>query len=255
MTNIKEFNELHFSKGLLILGNAWDLLSALILEKSGFKAIGTTSWGIANSLGYSDGELIDFERHLGIILMADNVKIPVTADIEAGYGETAEKIVDNVLRTADVGVAGINIEDSPKKQKGLRDLSQHCSLLLKIREALDYNGYEDFYINARTDTYFQKENPFPETVEREKAYVENGASGIFIPGITNYDEIKEITLNIGAPLNVLSLPGLTNGKELEEIGVKRFSFGNALTDKIIDLLEQDTARIVELNDTSHLYGN
>ncbi|MFD6206950.1 isocitrate lyase/phosphoenolpyruvate mutase family protein [Peribacillus sp. NPDC060253] len=255
MTNIKEFNELHFSKGLLILGNAWDLLSALILEKSGFKAIGTTSWGIANSLGYSDGELIDFERHLGIILMADNVKIPVTADIEAGYGETAEKIVDNVLRTADVGVAGINIEDSPKKQKGLRDLSQHCSLLLKIREALDYNGYEDFYINARTDTYFQKENPFPETVERAKAYVENGASGIFIPGITNYDEIKEITLNIGAPLNVLSLPGLTNGKELEEIGVKRFSFGNALTDKIIDLLEQDTARIVELNDTSHLYGN
>jgi 2-methylisocitrate lyase-like PEP mutase family enzyme len=76
------------------LGNAWDLLSALILEKSGFKAI-----GIANSLGYSDGELIDFERHIGIIkLIAGNVKIPVTADIEAGYGETADKIVDNVLR-------------------------------------------------------------------------------------------------------------------------------------------------------------
>ncbi len=129
MTNIKEFNELHFSKDLLILGNAWDLLSALILEKSGFKVIGTTSWGIANSLGHSDGELIDFERHLSIIkLIADNVKIPVTADIEAGYGETAEKIVDNVLRTADVGVAGINIEDSLKKQKGLRDI-QHCTLL------------------------------------------------------------------------------------------------------------------------------
>ena len=73
----------------------------MILEKSGFKAIGTTSWGIANSLGYSDGELIDFERHLGIIkLIADNVQISVTVDIEAGYGETADKIVDNVLRTA-----------------------------------------------------------------------------------------------------------------------------------------------------------
>lgn len=255
MTNIKEFNELHFSKDLLILGNAWDLLSALILDKSGFKAIGTTSWGIANSLGYSDGELIDFERHLGIIkLIADNVKIPVTADIEAGYGETADKIVDNVLRTADAGVAGINIEDSLKKQKGLREIYQHCSLLLKIREALDYNGYEGFYINARTDTYFQKENPFPETAERAKAYVESGASGIFIPGLTNHDEIKEISLNIGAPLNVLSLPGLTNGKELEELGVKRLSFGNALFDKAIELLERDTARIVELSDTSHLYG-
>lgn len=254
MTNIKEFNELHFSKDLLILGNAWDLLSALILEKSGFKAIGTTSWGIANSLGHSDGELIDFERHLSIIkLIADNVKIPVTADIEAGYGETAEKIVDNVLRTADVGVAGINIEDSLKKQKGLRDISQHCTLLLKIREELDNNGYGGFYINARTDTYFQRENPFQETIKRAKAYVESGASGIFIPGLTNYDEIKEITLNIGAPLNVLSLPGLTNGKELEELGVKRLSFGNALSDKVITLLERDTARIVELNDTSHLF--
>jgi 2-methylisocitrate lyase-like PEP mutase family enzyme len=161
MTNIKEFNELHFSKDLLILGNAWDLLSALILEKSGFKAIGTTSWGITNSLGHSDGEVIDFERHLSIIkLIADNVKIPVTADIEAGYGETAEKIVANVLRTADVGVAGINIEDSLKKQKGLRDISEHCSLPVKIRESLDNDGYEGFYINARTDTYFQKRKSF-----------------------------------------------------------------------------------------------
>jgi 2-methylisocitrate lyase-like PEP mutase family enzyme len=94
---------------------------------------------------------------------------------------------------------------------------------------LDYNGYEGFYINARTDTYFQKENPFPETAERAKAYEESGASGIFIPG-------------------------LTNGKELEELGVKRLSFGNALFDKAIELLERDTARIVELSDTSHLYG-
>ncbi len=119
---------------------------------------------------------------------------------------------------------------------------------------MDNNGYWGFYINARTDTYFQRENPFQETIKRAKAYVESGASGIFIPGLTNYDEIKEITLNIGAPLNVLSLPGLTNGKELEELGVKRLSFGNALSDKVIALLERDTARIVELNDTSHLFG-
>ncbi len=109
MNKIQTFNELHFSGELLFLGNAWDLLSALTLEKVGLKAIGTTSWGIANSLGYADGELIDFNRHLEIIKnIAQNVKVPVSADIEAGYGEDTQTIVDHVLRTADVGVAGIN---------------------------------------------------------------------------------------------------------------------------------------------------
>ena len=117
MNKIQEFNELHSSKELLFLGNAWDLLSALSLEKAGFKAIGTTSWGIASSIGLRDGELIDFERHLGIIkTIVDNVKIPVSADIEAGYSEDPSKIIHHVLRTADVGVAGINIEDSLKSQ-------------------------------------------------------------------------------------------------------------------------------------------
>mgnify|MGYP001147377059 CR=1 FL=1 len=117
MSKIQKFNDLHFSQELLFLGNAWDVLSALILEKVGFQAIGTTSWGIANSLGYADGELIDFQRHLAIIqAIAEQVNIPVSADIEAGYGHDKKSIIDNVLRTADVGVAGINIEDSFKQQ-------------------------------------------------------------------------------------------------------------------------------------------
>lgn len=116
MNMMKEFKELHFSEGLLFIGNAWDPLSALTLEKAGFKAIGTTSWGIANSLGYSDGELIDFDQHLAIIkTITENVKIPVSADIEAGYSEDPDQIINNVLRTAEIGVAGINIEDSLKK--------------------------------------------------------------------------------------------------------------------------------------------
>ncbi|MCT6818459.1 MAG: isocitrate lyase/phosphoenolpyruvate mutase family protein, partial [Lysinibacillus fusiformis] len=87
MSNIQKFNDLHDSQELLFLGNAWDVLSALILEKAGFQAIGTTSWGIANSLGHADGELIDFQRHLAIIqAITEQVNIPVSADIEAGYG-------------------------------------------------------------------------------------------------------------------------------------------------------------------------
>lgn len=254
MTIIQEFNQLHSSKEILLLGNAWDLLSALTLEKVGFKAIGTTSWGIANTFGYADGELIDFEKHLGVIkTITENVKIPVSADIEAGYGGDEETIIANVLRTADVGVAGINIEDSFKKQTGLRAMEEHCHLLLAIRKALDHHGYNDFYINARTDTYFQTENPLRETVNRATAYVESGASGIFVPGLTDYDEIKEITSTVQAPVNILSLPGLTNGAVLQELGVKRFSFGNALSDKIISLLDSNAAQLIASKDTSLLY--
>ncbi|MGA5689567.1 isocitrate lyase/PEP mutase family protein [Cytobacillus pseudoceanisediminis] len=256
MNKIQKFNELHFSNELLILGNAWDLLSALTLEKAGFKAIGTTSWGVADSLGYADGELIDFKRHLAIIkTIAGNVKIPVSADIEAGYGEDIPTIVEHVLMTADAGVAGINIEDSFKKQKGLKEISWHCSLLEKIRAALENNGYKDFYINARTDTYLQKQNPLPETMERAKAYVESGASGVFVPGLLEEEEIKAITKNVSAPLNVLSLPGLTNCNKLEELGVRRFSFGNALSDKVIAYIEKNARELAESRDTAILYNN
>lgn len=257
MNKIQKFNELHLSEEVLFLGNAWDVLSALALEKAGFKAIGTTSWGIANSLGYIDGELIDFEKHLQIIkAITESVKIPVSADIEAGYGDTAEEIITNVLRTADVGVAGINIEDSLKKQQGLRDREEHSNLLSKIRSALDRNGFKDFYINARTDTYLQGgNNPLVETIERAKSYVENGASGIFVPGIAYDDEIRQITMAVDVPVNVLSLPGLTNCNKLKELGVKRFSFGNAFSDQYIAFLAENSARLIESMDTGHLYGN
>ncbi|PEJ57078.1 carboxyphosphonoenolpyruvate phosphonomutase [Bacillus sp. AFS002410] len=256
MNKIQQFKELHQSDELLFLGNAWDLLSALTLEKVGFKAIGTTSFGIANSIGLTDGEHIDFNRHLAIIKsIVDNVAIPVSADIEAGYGKTIEIIVNNVLRTADIGVAGINIEDSLKYEKGLSQIVQHSKLLEKMRTALDRHGFKDFFINARIDTFFQLENPLTETIERGKVYVESGASGIFVPGLINEEEILEVATTIQSPLNILSLPGLTNCNKLEKLGVKRFSFGNALSDKIIAYLESNIEQIFSTMDTSHLYVN
>lgn len=254
MNKIQEFKEMHLSDELLFLGNAWDVLSAITLEKAGFKALGTTSWGIANSLGCADGELIDFNRHLEIIRnIAANVNIPVSADIEAGYSEDFHVIVEHVSKTADAGAAGINIEDSLKQSNGLRDISAHCSLLEKIRGALDQHGYKDFYINARTDTYLQRKPPLLETIERAKAYVESGASGIFVPGLKEDSEIQEIALHVNAPLNVLSLPGLTNCTKLKELGVRRFSFGNALSDQVIAYVEKSANELLACMDTVHLY--
>ncbi|ASR46515.1 carboxyphosphonoenolpyruvate phosphonomutase [Paenibacillus kribbensis] len=255
MNKIQQFNALHTSEELLFLGNAWDLLSAVALEKAGFKAIGTTSWGIANTLGFADGELIDFDQHVSIIrTIADHVQIPVSADIEAGYGEDTATIIEHVLRIADVGVAGINIEDSLKTQKGLREVDLHSNLLSQIRAALDAHGYNELFINARTDTYLQKDAPLAETIERAKAYVESGASGIFVPGLRDDEEIREVVLHVKAPLNVLSLPGLTNVRKLQQLGVKRFSFGNAFSDNIKVALHKNAEQLIKLQDTSHLYS-
>ncbi|SEJ59267.1 isocitrate lyase/PEP mutase family protein [Paenibacillus polymyxa] len=254
MNKIQQFHALHTSKESLFLGNAWDLLSAVALEKAGFKAIGTTSWGIANTLGFADGELIDFDQHISIIrTIVEHVQVPVSADIEAGYGEDAATIVEHVLRTADVGVAGINIEDSLKQQKGLREVRAHSDLLSKIRAALDVHGFKEFFINARTDTFLQMETPLSETIERAKAYVDSGADGIFVPGLKSDEEIREVVFHIHAPLNVLSLPGLTNVRQLQQLGVKRFSFGNAFSDKIIVVLQKNAEQLINLQDTSDLY--
>lgn len=107
MNKIQEFKEMHISDELLFLGNAWDVLSAITLKKAGFKALGTTSWGIANSLGCADGELIDFNRHLEIIRnIAASVNIPVSADIEAGYSEDFHVIVEHVLKQRMQGQLG-----------------------------------------------------------------------------------------------------------------------------------------------------
>ncbi|WP_261304291.1 isocitrate lyase/PEP mutase family protein [Paenibacillus andongensis] len=255
MSKIQEFNALHESNEVLLLGNAWDLLSALSLEKAGFKAIGTTSWGVAQSLGYSDGEMIEFAIQLNVVKMiVDHVKIPVTADIESGYGKDDQMIVDNVLKLADLGAAGINIEDSLKNQAGLKPLDQQCHLLSKIRTALEKNGYQGFYINARTDTYLQNQNPLNETIDRANAYVESGASGIFVPGLKEDDEIRAILSQTNAPLNIMSLPGLTNCNKLKELGIKRLSIGGALYRKVNNLLDHCAAQIYESQDTSILFN-
>ncbi len=135
----------------------------------------------------------------------------------------------------------------------MRDIAQHGELLGQIRTALDHNGFADFYINARIDTYFQKEAPLQETIERAKVYVECGASGIFVPGVKQETDIRTIAAQVAAPLNVLSLPGLTDGKLLGEWGIKRLSFGNFLYDKTVAFLESSAGQLYQSTDTSSLF--
>jgi 2-methylisocitrate lyase-like PEP mutase family enzyme len=243
MNRIQRFKELHQAEKMLLLGNAWDLPSALALERSGFQAIGTTSWGIAQSRGYGDGEQLDFAVHVSIVKsMVSRVNVPVSADIESGYGQDDAAIIANVLRIADAGASGINIEDSPKQQADLRETGLHGDLIAGIRTALDNNGFRDFYINARVDAFVRKLG-LTETIDRAKAYVNSGASGIFVPFLKDDEDIRLAAAQISAPLNVMYVDGLANAAELEALGVKRQSFGGTFYRRTFDFLERSAAQI------------
>lgn len=255
MDKINAFQELHQGDGLFLLGNAWDAASARTLEAAGFPAIGTTSWGIADSFGLPDGEKMKFEEHLKIIQeIVSSVKIPVSADIESGYSEDKETIIRHVLQVAETGAAGINIEDSMKTENGLHGIAEHAECLSAIRTAMDTAGYKNFFINARTDVYLQENPSQEEALRRAKAYEEAGASGIFMPGLMEESVIRKIAGALEAPLNLLSLPGLTDAEKLKEWGIRRFSIGNALSDKIFAIMREEAKRMMDSGDTAGLYA-
>lgn len=256
MSDNLTFKALHHQNELLFLANAWDVVSAMVLEQSGFKAIGTTSWGVSNALGYSDGQNIAFSEVLALVSkIIAAVDIPVSVDMEAGYGQNSEQIASNVLRIADLGAAGINFEDSLKDVQGLIDKQQQCDLIEKIRTTLDNNGHAEFFINARIDTYIQLKMPLAQTIDRAVDYVRSGADGIFVPAVSQSDDIKQLVEAIDAPLNVLSLPNLTDVVSLNKLGVKRFSIGNSLSDAATAFIEHSARAILSQQNTAGLYDN
>ena len=238
------FSELHNQQTPLLIGNAWDVLSAIIFEQSGFSALGTTSWGIANSLGFNDGEKISFNQYLeSIDKIISSVKIPISVDIERGFSSNNEQVIDNILALAEKGVVGINIEDT-EPTGALKNINDHAKLLEQIKSALINKGHANFFINARTDTYLTKRelpeecSRVPETMERIKAYQQAGADGVFIPNLKLLKEIEQITAATHLPVNIMCLPDCADLKALKNAGVKRISFGNALSDSVISCVEQ-----------------
>jgi 2-methylisocitrate lyase-like PEP mutase family enzyme len=255
MKMTSKFKDLHHQNDIMFLGNVHDLLSALILESAGFKAIATTSWGVANTFGYSDGEKISFDQLCNTVYkIVEHVNIPLSVDIESGYGASDSEIRHNVLRLADMGVAGINLEDSQHNIEGLKDIKQQQQTIEIIKSSLEKHGHKNFFINARTDTYLSNyDNPIDETLKRCNAYENCGADGIFVPGITDHDDIQKLVISTQLPVNVMSLPGCTDITELQNLGVKRFSFGNALSDKIISNLESYADTMIKTGNTEKLY--
>jgi 2-methylisocitrate lyase-like PEP mutase family enzyme len=221
---------LHQGPDTLVLPNAWDVASARIFEQASFPAIGTTSYAIAASLGYLDGEQIPFAEMIEVIgRIVKSTDLPVSADIEAGYGAGIAEVVETVRRVIEAGAAGINIEDATgNPEQPLFDAGFHCEKLQAVRETAASAGIP-LVINARTDTYLipfsDPDAQFHETVQRANAYRQAGADCIFIPGRLDGEMISRLVAAIAAPINIFATPVTPSVPELKKLGVARLSIG------------------------------
>lgn len=224
-----DFKKMHNTHTPLIICNVWDVKSAQLAQENGFEAIGTSSAAIATMLGYKDGEKMSFEELFYIVRrIRECTNISLTVDMEAGYSRDVKKIIAHCRMLIDIGVSGINIEDSIVYEKReLREAEKFAGELFMIAEEIS----KELFINVRTDTYLLRaENPLKESLRRISLYEAAGASGVFIPCVTDNYEILRICRATKLPVNVMCMPDLTDFDTLRSLGVRRISMGNFVFD-------------------------
>lgn len=262
----QNFLNLHSGKSILLLPNAWDVLSARIYQQFGFKAIGTTSAGISATLGYPDGQIMSLEDNLVVSKrIIDSTSLPVSVDIEAGYSDSVEGVVNTADAALDIGAAGINLEDSTGvESKPFFEIEEQVEKIKAIRSVADGRGIP-LVINLRTDVYVLGEEnhkeKFAKVVKRVNSYKEAGADCIFVPDINQFNEeiIVDLVKEIEAPLNIIAANNIPHVNRLEEIGVARLSFGPrqmrtmfAILKKMLkELLAQGTYDIMSADTISY----
>jgi 2-methylisocitrate lyase-like PEP mutase family enzyme len=229
----EKFRKLHHGPRMLLLPNAWDVASGRILEECGHPAIATTSAGIAYSLGYADGQHISRGEMLEVVgRIARAVRIPVSADLEAGYGTTVKEMAETVKAAIEAGVIGMNLEDVTGDDESSQvAVPLQVEKIRVIHETAASLGVP-FVLNTRTDTYLMPIGPeptrFERTVERLRAYRDAGADCVFAPGLYDRDTIAKLVKAVEAPLNILATPACPPLAELEKIGVARVSAGSGI---------------------------
>ncbi len=228
------FRKMHESPPALLLPNAWDAVSARLFEESGFRAVATTSGGLAWSLGYPDGEGAPWAAVLAATRrIVRAVNVPVSADIESGFGATSSIVFNNVREIIAAGVVGINIEDSDLHVKRtLRSLDDAVERIRAARTAADEAGVP-IIINARTDVFHvnagEASTRPAEALRRANAYLQAGADCIFLFGHPELPVVAELTKSIKAPVNIVGRAGMPGMKELEALGVARVSTASGIS--------------------------
>jgi 2-methylisocitrate lyase-like PEP mutase family enzyme len=225
------FRELHGGPDVLVLANAWDVQSAKTVARAGHRAIATSSAAVARSIGYEDGEQTPVEEMIEVVRrIADAVDVPVTADLEAGYGDTADAVALTTALAITAGAVGMNLEDSWHGGSApLRDIGEQSERVAAAVGAATAKTMP-FVVNARIDVYLRQVGDsdaarFDEAVARAASYLQAGAGSIFVPGVVDAPTIGRLVEAIDGPLNVLVMPGMPPVAELRELGVRRVSLG------------------------------
>ncbi|MFZ2001259.1 MAG: isocitrate lyase/phosphoenolpyruvate mutase family protein [Candidatus Sulfotelmatobacter sp.] len=227
----KAFLAMHSGGDALLLPNVWDVASARIVEEAGFPALATTSAGVAFSLGYPDGQKIHKDRMMAAIThIALAVKVPVTADVESGYGNDPEAVARTARAVIMGGAIGLNLEDATgDRERPLLDLSVEVEKIRAVRDTADKFDVA-LVINARTDVYLlqvgEPSSRYDETIRRLSAYRDAGADCVFAPGLKEVTTIKRLVADLKCPVNILAGPGSPSVRELQALGVARVSLGS-----------------------------
>jgi 2-methylisocitrate lyase-like PEP mutase family enzyme len=243
----EQFLKYHHDEEILVLLNSWDTGSSKLIEACGYKAIATTSMGVAASFGYPDCQIIQLSEMLEVIKgIVNGVKAPVTVDIEAGYGNNINEIIDSVKKIIATGVAGVNIEDSIDLSPKLIDEMEFCERISAIRELSDSLGFH-LVINARTDSFYvssgSPQEKLSESIKRGNKYREAGADCIFVQPVWEKEIISTLVKEINAPINILANPTIGAGvtpsiRELQDLGVARVSLGSSLMKATLALIKK-----------------
>ncbi len=226
----------------LILPNAWDVASARIIQQAGFSAVATTSAGIAFTLGYPDGQRISRQEMLAAVArIAKAVKLPVTADVEAGYGARPEDAARTARDVLAAGAVGMNLEDATgDPQHPLLDLALQIERVKAVKEL-------PIVLNARTDVYLLEVGPsekrYDEALRRLAAFRDAGADCVFVPGLRDAATIGQFVKDLQCPVNILAGPGSPSIPELKKLGVARVSVGSAAMRATLGLLRQIAAEL------------
>ncbi len=248
------FLKFHHDEELLVLLNSWDPGSSKLVEACGYKAVATTSMGIAASLGLADCEVIQLPEMLRVVTgIVNAVQVPVSVDFEAGYGDTVDEIVESVTRLVATGIVGINIEDSIELSPILIDEMEFCERIAAIRALSDSLGFH-LVINARTDSFYTsratEKEKLAESIRRGNKYREAGADCIFVQPVWDKETIRTLVKEINAPINILSNPSIGEGlppsvRELQDLGVARLSLGSSLMKATLALIKKAAGELSE----------
>lgn len=245
------FASLHVRGNPVILYNIWDAGSAIALQEIGAKAIATGSVAVAMANGSQDGEQFPLDLVMAnLARITAGVDLPVTADLESGYGRPPEVAAQTAARAMEAGVVGMNFEDQVIGGSGLYPVEEQSARIEAISAAA-HHARIAFFINARSDTFLQEPDTskhaalLDETVRRAEAYAAAGASGFFAPGLRDQALIKALCERVALPVNIIGRPGELTPRMLAGLGVARVSYGGQAYRAMVAAFKQAAKKELE----------